>query len=356
MTLTLGEVNKGIGKLSVDTNQANKELVWAFWDHLDNSPVDTLAASGADYMSPNMTWNGPDPLNTLSGRSTFLEAFWIPFRSAFRELRRKTFVYLGGQSSGRVDGLGDGRNWVGGTGVFDALYAQDWLGIPAHNQRVRVRWGEFCRVEESRVVEIYMLLDLVDLMQQTGVEVLPPSRGRKGVYPPPAADDGVLLDPQDPAQSANSLSHIRRFIFDGLNSYDQDDLSSMGIAGYFSPDVQWYGPGGIGACASLKEFEDLHQRPWLHAYPDRQVQDLDALIAEGAYSGGPGWAGVKATHTGKYLDAEATGKTIAFNGIDFWKREGDRYVENWVFVDMVHLFRQFGIDLFERLTAQVADS
>jgi hypothetical protein len=25
------------------------------------------------------------------------------------------------------------------------------------------------------------------------------------------------------------------------------------------------------------------------------------------------------------------------------------YVENWVFVDMIHLFRQFGVDLFERM-------
>jgi len=30
------------------------------------------------------------------------------------------------------------------------------------------------------------------------------------------------------------------------------------------------------------------------------------------------------------------------------------YVENWVFVDMIHLFRQFGVDLFERLAQQIA--
>ena len=35
----------------------------------------------------------------------------------------------------------------------------------------------------------------------------------------------------------------------------------------------------------------------------------------------------------------------------FWKLDNDRYIENWVFVDMVHLFRQFGIDLFARLHA-----
>ena len=29
--------------------------------------------------------------------------------------------------------------------------------------------------------------------------------------------------------------------------YDEESLESMGVADYFHPRVQWYGPGGIGA-------------------------------------------------------------------------------------------------------------
>jgi predicted ester cyclase len=119
--------------------------------------------------------------------------------------------------------------------------------------------------------------------------------------------------------------------------------------------VHWFGPGGIGACLSFQAFESCHQRPWLTAFPDRKVQDLTALIAEGMYSGGPGWAGVLARHQGPYLGYPATERAVAINGIDFWKRRGDKYVENWVFVDMVHLFRQFGIDLLERARARRND-
>jgi len=122
-------------------------------------------------------------------------------------------------------------------------------------------------------------------------------RGADGVYPPPRDGDGVLLDEQDEDESAHTLRHIRRFIFEGLNSYDQSELESMGMADFFHPDVQWYGPGGIGACNGLSEFENYHQKHWLHAYPDRAVQNLDALIAEGSYSGGPGWAGVNSVLT-----------------------------------------------------------
>lgn len=79
------------------------------------------------------------------------------------------------------------------------------------------------------------------------------------------------------------------------------------------------------------------------------MQDLDCLFADGSYTCGSGWAGVQATHQGPYLDCPATGARVAVNGLDFWRRRGDCFVENWVFVDMVHLFRQLGVDLLERV-------
>jgi len=335
--------------VSIELNQQNKQLVWDFWQALEATSDEESAAIARRYLSRDLAWHGPDPINDLTGPDAFQSDFWQPLLYSFPNLERQTHIFMGGKSSGRIDGLNDGHMWVAGTGFFNATFANDYLTIPATNEAVSIRWGEFCRIEHGKIVESYVLLDFIDLMQQAGCQVLPPSRGVDGVYPPPRAKDGILLEAQGEQESAHTLEHIRRFIFDALNSYDQSALKSMGIADYFHPDVQWYGPGGIGACRSLKEFEDNHQRHWLHAYPDRQVQDLDALIAEGSYSGGPGWAGVLATHTGDYLDAKATNKPIEFNGIDFWKLENDKYIENWVFVDMVHLFRQFGIDLFGRL-------
>ncbi|MCE7983569.1 MAG: hypothetical protein DYG89_20540 [Caldilinea sp. CFX5] len=370
--------------MSIALNQQNKQIVWNFWHALENAPDDQCLAIARQAMTENIVWNGPDPINQLQGVALFVNDFWLPLRRSFPDLKRETHLFLGGESNGRVDGnlALDGKWWVSGTGYFHGTFARDYLTIPATGKPVSIRWGEFCRLEAGQIVESYFLLDLIDLMQQAGYQVLPPSRGKDGLYPPPRTGvgvtqltgatrdlsgfanltglvqlrnsygDGVLLGAQDPQISAYSRDHLRRFLFEGLNKYDQSNLQSMGMVNFFHTDVQWYGPGGIGACLSLKEFEDFHQRPWLIAYPDRQVQNLTALIAEGSYSGAPGWAGVKATHTGPYLDAPATGNAIEFNGLDWWKREGEQYVENWVFVDMIHLFRQFGIDLFTRLAEQ----
>ncbi len=186
--------------------------------------------------------------------------------------------------------------------------------------------------------------------QAAGWRLLPPARGRDGIYPPPRNDDAIYLEPQSLGESDHTLDLIRRFIFDALNVYDEENLESMGIADYFHPNVHWYGPGGIGACFGLKEFEDLHQSHWLHAFPDRTVQPLDGLFAEGDYTSAAGWHGVRATHLGNYLGCPPTGGCLGVNGLDFWRRSGDQFIENWVFVDMVHLFRQFGVDLFARMS------
>lgn len=331
--------------MTTEQNQANKKLVWELWQALDSGDLGRDAVETA--MAPDLIWHGPAPVGRLDGADRFWSDFWSPLKRSFPDLARRTHLFFGGESNGRVDGdrSRDGRQWVTGTGVFDATFTAAYLGIPATGRAVEIRWGEFCRLDQGRVVEVFFLIDIVDLMAQAGHDPLPPSRGRPGLYPGPEADDGLLHSPQPDTASTYSLEHIRRFIFEGLNAYDETELASMGMAQFFHPEVKWYGPGGIGACLSLTEFEDLHQQPWLVAFPDRQVQDLDALLAEGAYSGGPGWAGVVATHTGPYLSAAATGNRVEINGLDWWKRDGEMYVENWVFVDMIHLFDQFGIDL-----------
>jgi hypothetical protein len=35
--------------------------------------------------------------------------------------------------------------------------------------------------------------------------------------------------------------------------------------------------------------------------------------------------------------------------MDVWRREGDLLAENWVFIDMIDLLDQLGVDVFERL-------
>jgi predicted ester cyclase len=335
--------------MNTQQNRRNKASALAFWQAVDNAQPRDVARICRDRLAPEFVWRGPAPFTALVGADAFAGGYLEPLRYAVSGLCRETHLFLGGASQGKVDGSPDGRMWVGGSGYLVGESVAAFARVPAAGREVRIRWGEFLRFEGDAIVEIQTLLDVVDWLEQLGHRILPPSKGAPFVYPAPTAYHGVLAGDYPAEEGARTLALGRRLVFGALNSYDQSDLGSMGMASYFHKHVKWYGPGGIGACLSLKEFEDLHQKPWLIAFPDRRVQNLDSLFAEDRLVASSGWAGVKATHAGPYLGTPASGNRVAVNGIDFWLRTGGQFTENWVFVDMPHLFAQFGVDLFDIL-------
>jgi predicted ester cyclase len=135
----------------------------------------------------------------------------------------------------------------------------------------------------------------------------------------------------------------------GLKRFDRKDLHSMGMEQYWTPDMMWYGPCGIGTARGVDGFQRHHQRPFLNAFPDRVGGHHRARIADGAYVASTGWPSVRGHHLGEYLGVAATGAAIGMRVMDWWRVEGDRLAENWVFIDLPHLFLQLGIDLMGRL-------
>ncbi|MDG2406071.1 MAG: ester cyclase [Paracoccaceae bacterium] len=326
--------------------QANKDQVMSFWTALDPAHATDIGTVCSTHLAPEFAWNGPAPLYLQTGPAAVAEIFWQPLKQAIPDLKREIHMVFGGASSGQIDGGTDGETWVCGTGYLIGHAQDQFLGIPATGHPLRLRWGAFYKLRQCQIIESQMILDFVDWFEQIGLPILPKSRGIAHVYPAPTAYDGIVRAPQHTSQTSETLRMGRQFLYGGLNLYDASGLSSMGIANFFHPNVKWYGPGGIGACFSLAEFETLHQAPWLEAFPDRKVQTLEALIAEGPLLGAAGLAGVCATHSGAYLTTLASGKSIAISSLDFWLRQGDKFTENWVFVDMVDLFNQMGEDLF----------
>ncbi len=333
-------------------NQANKAAVQAFWAAMDAAAPDEMGPVLARYLPDEFVFKGPEPIGTLTGPDELAAALWQPLKSAIPNMRRQTHLFCGGQSIDHVGEAAKDAFWVCGTGYLTGVQTGSFLGTPGVNQQVRIRWGEFIRFDGDTMVEAQVILDFVDWFDQIGLPALPKPRGALHVYPAPTAYDGILTAQQDTEETAETLRIGHDFIYGGLNAFDENDLSSMGMAKYFHPNVKWYGPGGIGACLSLTEFETLHQQPWLVAFPDRKVLGLESLFAEGRILAGSGVAGVRATHTGPYLGEAPTQAVLDVSGLDFWVRSGDVFTENWVFVDMVHLFQQMGRDLFARMAQQ----
>lgn len=113
---------------------------------------------------------------------------------------------------------------------------------------------------------------------------------------------------------------------------------------FWSEDMIWRGPAGIGTLYGLKAFQDGQQRPFLYAFPDKKALD-EVRFGCGQYAASTGV--VEGTHLGEWLGIPPTGKAVKIRYMDIWRSEGDKLVENWVLIDLIDFMQQIGIDPLE---------
>ena len=344
-------------------NQQNKEKVWDFWQKLNHVGVENVPDVIRDAVHDDVDWNGSAPIDQIVGAEGLISDFWLPLLHSFPDLKRAPYVFMGGIESGETHWAGEvGSEWVTGCGYLTGTFVNDWLGIPATGKKTNIHFGQFYVLREGKIAESYVQYDILAVMRQAGYQVLPPAPGAEGgKVPGPVAKDGVLLTEQDPLESRKTLQLVEamgRGLERYVRSRDGGDMSRMEQGKYWHQDMKWFGPSGIGGCFTLEEFEDFHQRPWLHGFGDRGLSH-DAggrhmgFVGEGKYACGGIWDTVFSRNHGDYAGIPATGRSMTIRDFDWWKREGEYLIENWIPIDMIDLCRQMGVDLMERLRQQI---
>jgi len=310
-----------------------------------------LGAGGAEAWlreacDPGVAFHGPAPIHDLTGVDAISAGLWDPLLAAMPDLERRPDAVMAGMFKGGL--------WTAHIGHLVGVFAADLWGVPATRRPVWLRYGAFERIEDGRIAEAYWILDVPGLMMQAGVWPMAPGLGLPLLSPAPASQDGLRSDPGDPSESAASLALVEAMIA-GLMSYDGQSLASMGMRRFWTDDFHWYGPGGIGTMRGHIDYERGHQRPFLTAFPDRKGGDHKCRIGDGAYVASTGWPSVRATHTGGgFMGLAPTGRKIGMRVMDVWRREGDRLVENWVYIDLIDLLAQMGVDVFARMAELTA--
>lgn len=323
-------------------NQDNKRLIWTYYQAGNRRP-ERVPELTRTLCHEAISWHGPHPLRQISGVDELLSVFWQPLLSALPDLQRRPYFFIGGTF--------EGGDWVASTGDFIGTFSRDWLGIPRTGMTVHFRYGEFHKVENGKVVETRMLFDVPELCQQAGFELFPPSPGIAQWVPGPLGGDGIVLEVQDRNESQRSLELIETMIFKGLNKYDQKSQESQGLSLYWHKNMVWHGPVGIGSAYGLENFKKNAQGPIVRAFPDRKGAGHKARIAEGAFAASTGWPSLVGTHQHSFMDWAPTGQKVGWNIMDFWKRDGDKLLENWVLVDLVDSALQSGVDVLAKLEA-----
>lgn len=307
------------------------------------------AATGdrvAELFAPDAVWHGQHPVNEQRGAAAIAETVYRPLARSFRHLRRADDFFTGGHFQG--------HDWISAMGYLHGVFAQDFLGIPATGNWACLRYGEFHRIENGRITRSHVILDLPDLMRQAGVLNWRPGPGVHTLYPGPASRDGVILTASDPAESARSLALVDEMIFEGFVAVD-GLTDRMGMRDFWHEDMFWYGPCLIGASMGIEGFYTYHEAAWEHAMkprgprPTRENKHV-TRFGDGAFCSFTGWPSIHATMAGDFLGIEARDQPLEIRVMDFYHRRGGKLDENWVFIDMPHMFLQLGIDLFARMT------
>jgi predicted ester cyclase len=304
----------------------------------------TRASTFADCFAPDVVLNAFHPVNTVRGKAAVLKTVLQPMWEAFPDLERCDDTILTGHFK-------DG-DWTVAYGHWVGTFTKPWLSIPPTCGAVSLRFGEYMRWHEGKVIEIFWIVDLLDLMRQAKCfprSVTPP-RGLTDRVPAPPQGLGISLEARTESDAMQSLKLVEAMIA-GLMSYDQKTLESMGMERFWHPEMMWYGPGGIGTSRALKGFQDVHQRAFLNAFPDRIGGDHKCRVGDGVFVASTGWPSVRATHRAPWLGAPATNGRISMRVMDLWRREDNLLRENWVMIDQLELLLQMGVDVLGERSA-----
>ena len=264
-----------------------------------------------------------------------------PVRAALQHARRRDEIFITGANRRSVGGT-----WIAAFTHYVGTFEAPLWGIPPSNRLSFLRAGEFYRVEEGKIIDARIILDLPDLMRQAGMDPFGGQLGTEMLFPGPATHDGILPI----GDGTRSLDLIEAMLGD-LHVYDPHTGSSKGQTGadgYWADDMLWYGPGGIGSNYRWDGFVKDHRAPFLSAFPDRKGGDHYARIGQGNYAAISGWPSMTMTHRGPYLGAAPTGKKLTLRVMDFYRCDAGQIAENWVMLDYMDLFHQMGIDLIAR--------
>jgi len=128
------------------------------------------AESGAEamnltqYWHPKMSWYGPAGIGSNRRISGFRRWHQQPFLNAMpdREVTGETCTFIG-----------DG-NYVGFTawpGMRANISGDGWLGIAPATQEITMRSLDFWRCENGKIRENWVLVDILDVYHQIGVDV-----------------------------------------------------------------------------------------------------------------------------------------------------------------------------------------
>ena len=326
----------------MDRHNRNKAIIGALRSALYDFDRGRLSSVVKNVFDPGCAVHLANPFEDLDGPGGLLDQALFPLADAVPDLERRDTIVIAGSVLG--------QDWVGCAGYYTGLFERPWLKIPPTGHQISLRFHEFYRMEEGRVIEMQALWDIPEVMMQAQAWPMAPSVGREWHVPGPATQDGIVAPPHDEEKATSSVKLVSDML-QRLSRFADGGVKAMALDKYWHPKMNWYGPSGIGTNRRIQGFRNWHQIPFLAAMPNRRGSGgKGALFGDGEYVGFTAWPGMTATITGDgWMGIAPAGQKITMRSLDFWRCEEGLIRENWVLVDLLDVYTQIGVDVFRRM-------
>ena len=327
--------------------QQEKKIVLDYYKSLDKAEGNDISKVVIDHTVEDYIWRGYHPFNELSNPTEVSEIFWQPFRHAFKNMQRRMDIFMAGKNE--IDGFES--VWVVSMGHLMGLFDNEWLGIKPSRKIALLRYCEFNKVENGRITETAMFIDIPHVMMQVGLNPFPPQTAAHLVQPGPITHEGLMFDEQDSAEGEKTLAAIDFMVNDIRTWKEQQELPLVDeLRRSWNEDMIWWGPAGIGATYTIERYAEQHSGPFRAGFKDRIFNGHLCRVAEGKFGGFFGWPNLTLTPSGGFMGMPATGKPGDMRVIDMYRREGDKLTENWIFIDFLHFWHQQGVDILAQIS------
>lgn len=329
------------------TIQPNKAALKSYIEQWSTVTANNVLKATDSFFSDTARINVVHPFNELDGPAEYSQHVLVPLQQSFDILCRNDYIVLGGEFE-------DG-DWVACTGNYSGNFVAPFLGIKPTGALAYLRFAEFHRMDAGKAVESYIYFDIPALMMAAGVwpidDIVALHRGYTALIPGPATLDGLQWHDNDKHYSRSSLELTEAML---LNLATPEELWRP----YWHDNMNWYGPAAFGAFRGIEEFANF-QTPfeqtfteWISGIMVGSRTRHFVRAADGDYSCLGGWPSLNCVQAKTFLGQPSKGERLYMRVCDFWRRDGDKLAENWVFVDIPHVLAQMGMELFpDRVTA-----
>ncbi len=329
--------------IATEESARNKRLYLRFLDCFETGNPPKIADGTAEIFAQSAKIHASHPINEATDGTGYFSDVIEPIMASFKGSTRQNYIVLGGEYLG--------TEWVTSTGYFYGHFSKPLFGIPPSGKLAYLRFGEFHRMENGKIVESHCYLGFAELIIALGLWPLAKSQGYEGVVPGPATHDGIVVGPSKP-QLSRATANLVEGMLKKLTSEDEA----------WRPDwddrMVWYGPGGLGSYATVDAFAAF-QRPFEQTFDgwgdgkEVGISDVGShcKAGDGYYAFLHGWRQITGIHVKPFLGLEPTNERVFMRDCDWWRCENGKIIENWCMLDIPHLLLQLGYDLFAEVEA-----